>query len=116
MQNCIPKYLEEKEIPTKNYEKISLEKGKELKIGKKLNTKERESLKEVLKKNLDIFAWDRSQVHGINRDIIEHKLSTNSTEKPVKQRLRTLGAERKKSSRNGSKKNFCKRNISKVSR
>lgn len=53
-----------------------------------------------------MFAWDLSQIHGISRDIIEHKLSTNPVEKPVKQRLRTLGAERKKAAETEVKKHL----------
>lgn len=102
MENTILKYLkerEEKEIPTNKYEKIFFEDGKELKIGKQLNQVEKEELKAVLERNLDIFAWDISQITGIDSSIIEHKLCTNPAESPVKQKLRTLGPERRKAAK-----------------
>lgn len=39
-----------------------------------MNHEERKSLEELLKMNLDIFAWRIDQISGIERSLIEHKL------------------------------------------
>jgi hypothetical protein len=41
-----------------------------------------------LKANLDVFAWKPSDMMGIPREVVEHKLNIKSGSKPVKQRLR----------------------------
>lgn len=98
MQNNIPGYLknkEEKEIPTTNYINVEVGKGKELKIGKQLSAEEKHILTEILRRNLDISAWELGQIRGIDRSIVEHKLCTNTAKSPIKQKLRTLSIERK---------------------
>jgi hypothetical protein len=40
-----------------------------------------------LDKNNDVFAWKISDLTGVSRDIIEHKLEVHPTTKPKKQRL-----------------------------
>jgi hypothetical protein len=41
-------------------------------------------------KNSDVFAWRTSDLTGVSRDIIEHKLEVNPLERPKKQRLRKM--------------------------
>jgi hypothetical protein len=37
-----------------------------------------------------VFAWRTSDLTGVSRDIIEHKLEVNPLERPKKQRLRKM--------------------------
>lgn len=39
----------------------------------------------VLKEFKDCFAWDYDEMHGLNRELVELKLSTRPDKKPVKQ-------------------------------
>jgi hypothetical protein len=41
-------------------------------------------------KNSDVFAWRTSDLTGVSRDIIEHKLEVNPSARPKKQRLRKM--------------------------
>jgi hypothetical protein len=41
-----------------------------------------------LQDNLDVFAWQISDIPGIPREVIEHKLGIDSSYKPVKQKER----------------------------
>jgi hypothetical protein len=46
-----------------------------------------------LDKNNDVFVWRTSDLIGVSRDIIEHKLQFNPTAKPRKQRLCKMSDE-----------------------
>jgi hypothetical protein len=43
-----------------------------------------------LDKNNDIFAWSTSDLVGVNRDVIEHRLQVNPSVKPRKQKLQKM--------------------------
>jgi hypothetical protein len=47
-----------------------------------------------LEKNNDIFAWSTSDLVGVSRDIIEHKLQVSPNVKPKKQKLRQMLEEK----------------------
>jgi hypothetical protein len=51
---------------------------------------------ELLKRNADLFAWHPKDMSGIDESVITHKLSLFSNVKPVSQRKRRLGEERRK--------------------
>lgn len=66
----------------KDYETIPIEglkEDKSLKINLKLSSEFNESLKEFLKKNVDLFAWKAEDTLSINPDIILHELSVDHT-------------------------------------
>jgi hypothetical protein len=50
-------------------------------------------LVDFLKANLDVFAWKPSDMKGIPREVVEHKLNIKPGSKPVKQRLRCFNDE-----------------------
>jgi hypothetical protein len=44
--------------------------------------------------NLDVFAWQISDMPGIPREVIEHKLGIDPSYKPIKQKERKYTSER----------------------
>jgi hypothetical protein len=56
-------------------------------ISHDLTLREETKLLSFLDKNSDVFMWKTSNLTGVSRDIIEHKLQVNPSEKPRKQRL-----------------------------
>jgi hypothetical protein len=45
-------------------------------------------------KNNDVFAWSTSDLIGISRDIIEHKMQVNPVAKPKKKKLHKMSEEK----------------------
>jgi hypothetical protein len=62
-------------------------------IGSELPQEEEEKLIEFLCSNKNVFAWLSSDLGGVNRDIIEHKLDIYPSFRPKKQKLRKLYKE-----------------------
>jgi len=50
----------------------------------------------VLRRNRDLFAWKSADIPVIDPDVISHKLSVCQGSKPVAQKRRKLGEERRK--------------------
>ncbi|MBY3556033.1 hypothetical protein HGI15_22085, partial [Modestobacter lapidis] len=69
------------------------ESPKIIKIGSTLSVQERESLVEVLRENIEAFAWSYEDMPGIDPDIVQHFIPTNPSVKPVKQKLRRMKPE-----------------------
>ncbi|GKD69749.1 reverse transcriptase domain-containing protein, partial [Tanacetum coccineum] len=65
-------------------------------IGGKLSAKGRTELCSLLKKNLDIFAWKPSDMTGVSRLIVEHRLNIWEGYSPVRQKKRGQAPERTK--------------------
>lgn len=55
----------------------------------------KKKIKETLLKNQDIFAWTQEELPAVERSLVEHSLNINPTTKPVRQKLRPLGEERR---------------------
>ena len=53
-------------------------------------------LTQFLRQNRDIFAWKQAAMGGIDPTVITHKLNTNPSFKPIKQKRRSFAAERQK--------------------
>jgi hypothetical protein len=51
-------------------------------LGTALQPEERERILATLKKNIDLFAWDPSDMPGIDETIITHKLSISQKQNP----------------------------------
>nr|GEV12251.1 reverse transcriptase domain-containing protein [Tanacetum cinerariifolium] len=68
----------------------------EVVIGGTLSGKGRTDLCSVLKKNLDIFAWQPSDMTGVPRSIAEHQLNIREGYSPVRQKKRGQAPERGK--------------------
>jgi hypothetical protein len=61
-----------------------------------LTPEEENELIIFLNKNKDAFAWSAKDLHGVDRDIIEHTLETDEKIPPKKQRLRKVFEEKVK--------------------
>jgi hypothetical protein len=48
-----------------------------------------------LQENLDVFAWQISDMPGIPREVIEHKLGIDQAFKPIKQKERRYTPDRR---------------------
>nr|GEU96640.1 reverse transcriptase domain-containing protein [Tanacetum cinerariifolium] len=66
----------------------------EVAIGETLFDKGRTDLCSILKKNLDIFAWQPSDMTGVSRSVAEHQLNIREGYSPVRQKKRGQAPER----------------------
>jgi hypothetical protein len=63
-------------------------------LGTKTNLEEQAELLAFLYKNSDIFTWSTSNLIGVNRDVIEHRLQVNPNAKTRKQKLQKMYEEK----------------------
>jgi hypothetical protein len=68
--------------------------NKKLHISVDLEAKKKLALVTFLRANLDLFAWQISDMPGIPREVIEHKLGIDPAFKPIKQKERRYTPER----------------------
>nr|GEY03056.1 reverse transcriptase domain-containing protein [Tanacetum cinerariifolium] len=68
----------------------------EVVIGRSLSDNGRTELCSILKKNLDIFAWQPSSMTGVPRSIAEHRLNIRDGYSPVRQKKRGQAPKRVK--------------------
>ncbi|XP_020227232.1 uncharacterized protein LOC109808591 [Cajanus cajan] len=64
-------------------------------IGADISEADRSILSQVIIKNKDLFAWTPSDMPGIDPKVMCHKLSICAEARPVAQRKRKMGTERK---------------------
>jgi hypothetical protein len=62
--------------------------------GTKTSPQEQAELFAFLDKNSDVFAWSTSDLVGVSRDVIEHKLQVNPNVKPGKHKFQKMSEER----------------------
>jgi hypothetical protein len=63
-------------------------------ISQDLSASEEAGLLSFLDKNSDVFAWQTSNLMGVSRDIIEHKLKVNPSARPGNQKLYKISDEK----------------------
>ena len=63
-------------------------------ISAALEPEEECELLEFLNKNKDVFAWSASDLRGVSREIIEHKLDIDPKIKPKKQKFRKMSDDK----------------------
>jgi hypothetical protein len=63
-------------------------------ISQDLTTDKETELSSFLDKNSNVLAWRTSDLTGVSRDIIEHKLLVSPLAKPRKQRLHKISDEK----------------------
>ncbi|GJX19352.1 reverse transcriptase domain-containing protein [Tanacetum coccineum] len=63
-------------------------------IGGNLSKQCKNQLRMLLKKSMDVFAWEPADMMGIPRRIIEHSLNVNPSVEPVAQTRRVLASDR----------------------
>ena len=76
---------------------------KMVQIGNTLTSSENDTLVTLLKEFKEVFAWSYKDMPRIDIDMVQHCIPTNSTMKPVKQKLRRMkpkSRSRKKLSNN----------------
>ncbi|RVW42237.1 hypothetical protein CK203_096568 [Vitis vinifera] len=61
---------------------------RELRIGSDLSTDENDSLIQLLRSYLDVFAWSYEDMLGLDPSIVQHRLLLLPHARPVKQKLR----------------------------
>ena len=66
------------------------------KIGGTLKLDEEELLGAVIFGNRDLFAWSSTDMSGIHPDIMSHKLAIFKEARPVTQKKRKMGEERRR--------------------
>ena len=57
-------------------------------VGARLPLQEKEELVELLRRNVDVFAWDAYKAPGLNPEFICHRLNVDPSATPKKQPLR----------------------------
>ena len=85
-------YLE----PIKETQPINLgtdDKPKIIQVGNTLTASEKDALVALLTEFKEVFAWSYEDMPGIDTDIIQHYIPTDSTMKLVKQKLRRMKPE-----------------------
>ncbi|GKA05824.1 reverse transcriptase domain-containing protein [Tanacetum coccineum] len=75
---------------------IPAECATEVAIGGTLSAKGRTELCSLLKENLDIFAWQPSDMTGVPRSVAEHRLNIREGYSPVRQKKRGQAPKRAK--------------------
>ena len=65
-------------------------------IGSKLEEDLKSLLTQFLRHNRDVFAWKQADMGGIDPTVITHRLNTNPSFKPIKQKRRSFALERQK--------------------
>nr|GEY23272.1 reverse transcriptase domain-containing protein [Tanacetum cinerariifolium] len=63
-------------------------------IGGNLLEECKSQLRMLLKKNMDVFAWELTDMTGVPRRIIEHSLNVNPSIEPVAQKRRVLASDK----------------------
>ncbi|GJZ20278.1 reverse transcriptase domain-containing protein, partial [Tanacetum coccineum] len=66
-----------------------------VKIGKNLSPEGSTQLKNLLRKNKDVFAWEPADMTGVPKRIIKHSLNVSPADKPVAQKRRIFSEEKK---------------------
>jgi hypothetical protein len=78
----------------RKHETVAALQGKKMKAvslaGQDLESRDEVELLSFLDKNNDVFTWRTSDLTGVSRDIIEHKLQVNPSARPRMQRLRKM--------------------------
>jgi hypothetical protein len=63
-------------------------------IGAKMDRRITESLIELLKDNIDVFAWTHEDMPGIDPSVISHKLNVDTSMRPIKQKRLVFAPKR----------------------
>ncbi|RDX99388.1 hypothetical protein CR513_17563, partial [Mucuna pruriens] len=66
-----------------------------MKIGKALELEEEDQLVQTLRRNVDVFAWSAKDMSGIDLNFMCHRLSVSPNAKPMAQKKRKQGEEKR---------------------
>ena len=70
-----------------------------LQIGTTMESAGEEAIENTLKKNADLFAWTTADLPGVDPRIATHKLSVFKEAKPISQKKRKRGEERRQAAK-----------------
>ena len=70
------------------------DKEHDTKLGISLGEKEAEMIRQVLVRNVDMFAWTTEDMPGVDPEIMSHRLSVYKEARPVAQKKRKQGKEK----------------------
>ncbi|RDX78659.1 hypothetical protein CR513_41033, partial [Mucuna pruriens] len=84
-------------LPAEDLKEVQLgpEQEQTTKIGTTMSQKEEEMLTAILRANYDVFAWSAQDMPGVDPNFICHQLSIEEQAKPIVQKKRKLGEEKR---------------------
>ncbi|WJX83768.1 hypothetical protein P8452_66405 [Trifolium repens] len=90
-------FREDRVSPIEEVEEVQIggEAHQTTNLGNNMKSEEREKILEILRRNVDLFAWHPKDMLGIDESIITHKLAIFPKAKPISQRKRKQGDERR---------------------
>ena len=65
-------------------------------VGSTLSEDERKEMVDFLRKNVDVFAWQPSDMPGIDAEVRCHRLHSDKSFKPIKQKSRRAAPDKAK--------------------
>ncbi|RDY05175.1 Retrovirus-related Pol polyprotein from transposon 17.6, partial [Mucuna pruriens] len=74
---------------------LGLKQDQTTKIGTTMNQEEERMLIAILTANRDIFAWTAQDMPGVDPEFMSHQLSVNENAKPISQKKRKMGEEKR---------------------
>ncbi|XP_072088112.1 uncharacterized protein [Arachis hypogaea] len=98
--------LQDRPLPNEELIKLTLtdDPTKFTFIGASMKGEEKNKLINFLRQNADLFAWTSGDMPGISPSVITHKLAINPAARPVAQKKRNLGTEKRLTSMDEAKK------------
>ena len=75
---------------------IGMQSDQVTKIGGALKPEEEELLGALILENKDLFAWSTADMSGVHPDVMSHKLSIFKEARPIAQKKRKMGEERRR--------------------
>ncbi|XP_072094212.1 uncharacterized protein [Arachis hypogaea] len=89
--------FEDRPMPNEDLTKVPLTEDpmKFTFVGTSTNAEEREALITFLRENADLFAWTPADMPGIHPSVITHKLAITPGARPISQKKRNLGTEKR---------------------
>ncbi|XP_057734726.1 uncharacterized protein LOC130950219 [Arachis stenosperma] len=100
-----PRSDDSRPTPTDDLEKVQLGQEEQFtNIGSTFIAGQKDDLITILKTNADLFAWRLADMPGIDPNFICHRLAVNPNTRPIRQKKRNLGDERRKAAEAETKK------------
>ncbi|PKA57822.1 RNA-directed DNA polymerase like [Apostasia shenzhenica] len=85
--------------PVEQNDHVTVADGKTVLISKNFPDNEKPALTALLFEYFDVFAWESSDMPGIDRAVAEHRLSLKPGVPPVRQKKRTFGGKKQRAIR-----------------
>ncbi|PKA59549.1 RNA-directed DNA polymerase like [Apostasia shenzhenica] len=82
--------------PVEQNDHVTVADGKTVLISRDFPDNEKPALAALLFEYFDVFAWEPSDMPGIDRAVAEHRLSLKPRVTPVRQKKRTFGGEKQR--------------------